>query len=342
MSIQPSDSVFLPKMPVFDLHCDTLDRLSLRNSTVYPDFAVQNKKEGISVNRLTSLYDNDAHMSLARMSNYAWCQCFAIFVPDVLQGEDARRLYEQVKSFFKEQCKTYPYEITAIRHAQEIPTAIATDKCAALLTVEGASFFTDSLAPLDDLELDGVRMVTLTWNGQNAIASGNQTHAGFSIFGKEVVKGLENRRIVVDVSHLNDEGFAEFLEFSRRPFAASHSNSRAVCEHPRNLTDDQFRAIADRGGVVGLNFYNGFLTAEKREATSEDMLRHIEHWLDLGGERAVTLGSDYDGCDVAAWLKPSDKIHVLYGEIARVFGDPIAKKIFFDNAYNFFIRNERA
>lgn len=342
MSAQPSDLVYLPKMPVFDLHCDTLDRIALRNSSVYPDFAKQNELEGIPVNRLSSLYDNDAHISLARMKNYAWTQCFAVFVPDTLQGEDAWRLYEQVKNLFQEQCSAYPYEITPIRHAQEIPTALATDKCAALLTVEGASFFTDSLAPLDDLELDGVRMVTLTWNGPNAIASGSDTHAGFTAFGKEVVKGLENRRIVVDVSHLNDEGFAELLEFSRRPLAASHSNSRAICDHPRNLTDDQFRAICDRGGIVGLNYCTDFLVTEKQDPKPEDILRHIDHWLGLGGERAISLGSDYDGCDVPTWLKPSDRVHILYEEITRAFGAEIAKEIFFDNAYNFFTRNEKA
>lgn len=89
MSVQPSDLVYLPKMPVFDLHCDTLDRIALRSSSAYPDFAKQNELEGTSVNRLSSLYDNDAHVSLSRMKNYAWSQCFAIFVPDVLQGEDA-------------------------------------------------------------------------------------------------------------------------------------------------------------------------------------------------------------------------------------------------------------
>lgn len=341
MTPQTTDLAYLNKMPVFDLHCDTLDRLALRSSSMYPDFAQQNAQEGIPVNRLASLYDNDAHISLARMSSYAWCQCFAVFVPDVLPAEDAWRLYEQVVSFFKKQCEVYPYEITAVRDPAEIPSALAAGKCAALLTVEGASFFTDSLAPLDRLELDGVRMVTLTWNGQNALASGNQTHAGFSVFGKEVVKGLENRRIVVDVSHLNDEGFAELLSFSRRPFAASHSNARGVCDHPRNLTDDQFRAIADRGGIVGLNFCNDFLTTEKRDPTSEDIIRHLEHWLELGGESVIALGSDYDGCDVPSWLKPADHVHVLYGEVLRAFGDTVAKRLFFDNAFDFFARSTK-
>lgn len=341
MAALTSNLDYRGKIPVFDLHCDTLDRLALRNSSVYPDFAHQNKAEGIPVNRMTSLYDNDAHMSLARMRGYAWCQCFAVFVPDVLQGDTAWQLYEQVTGYFKEQCAQYPYEIAAIRDPQEIPTALATEKSAALLTVEGASFFTDSLAPLDKLELDGVRMVTLTWNGANAIASGSDTHAGFTAFGREVVKGLENRRIVVDVSHLNDEGFAELLGFARRPFAASHSNSRAICDHPRNLTDDQFRAIADRGGVVGLNFCNDFLTTERRDPTPQDVLRHIEHWLDLGGENAITLGSDYDGCDVPSWLKPADRIHVLYEEVFKTFGEFIAKKLFFENAFAFFTQSTK-
>lgn len=342
MSTQAPDSGQLPKLPVFDLHCDTLDRIALGNSSVYPGFTQQNELEGIPLDRLSSLHSNDAHVSLLGMKDYAWCQCFAIFVPDVLQGEDAWGLYQQVKNLFEQQCGTYSGEISAIRHAKGIPAALEADKCAALLTVEGASFFTDSLAPLDDLEADGVKMVTLTWNAPNKIASGSQTHEGFSALGKQVVAGLENRRMVVDVSHLNDEGFAELLTFCRRPFAASHSNSRAICHHPRNLTDDQFRAICDRGGIVGLNFHAGFITTEKREPKPEDFLRHLDHWLELGGEKAISLGSDYDGCDVPLWLKPSRCVSVLYEELTRAFGDAIAQDIFFNNACDFFMRNEKA
>lgn len=341
MATQSSELAYLEKMPVFDLHCDTLDRLALRSSKLYEGFVEQNASEGISVDRLRSLYDNDAHVSLARMKFYAWCQCFAIFIPDTLQAEDSWRLYLQVRDFYREQCELYPYEIAALRDPNEIPTTLAAEKCAAFLTVEGTSFFADSLAPLDTLELDGVRMVTLTWNGKNAIASGNQTQDGFTSFGREVVKGLENRHIAVDVSHLNDKGFAELLDFSRRPFVASHSNSRAICDNPRNLSDDQFRAISERAGIVGLTYCNEFLTTEKREPTLEDLIRHISHWLEMGGERCIALGSDYDGSDVPLWLKPADKVYVVYQEVARVFGDYIAKRLFFDNAYEFFIRNAK-
>jgi len=331
----------LEKLRIFDLHCDTLDRLALRDSSVYPGFAKQNTSEGISPARMSSLFNNDAHVSLARMSNYAWCQCFAVFVPDVLFGEEAWRLYEQVTGFFSEQCEAHAQEVVAIRDFVEMSPALTAGKCAAILTVEGLSFLTDSLAPLDRLERDGVRMVTLTWNAQNAVASGKQTHAGFSVFGRKVVRELEARRIIVDVSHLNDEGFAELLDFSQRPFVASHSNSCAVCDHPRNLTDDQFRAISSQGGLVGLNFCNNFLISEKRDPTPEDVLRHIEHWLALGGEHAIALGSDYDGCDVPSWLRPADRLLVLYEETMREFGEDIAKRLFFDNAFDFFVRNAR-
>ena len=327
------------KLRVFDLHCDTLDRLALRNSDIYPDFANENALEGISPERMSSLYDNDAHVSLARMSRYDWCQCFAVFVPDVLFGEVAWKIYEQVAGFFHEQCEAHARSVAAVRDAAEITAAHAAGKSAAFLTVEGLSFLTDSLTPIDRLERDGVRMVTLTWNAQNAVASGKQTHAGFSAFGRKVVRELEARRIIVDVSHLNDEGFAELLGFSRRPFVASHSNSFAVCGHPRNLTDDQFRAICDRGGIVGLNFCRDFLISEKRDPAPEDMLRHVEHWLTLGGEYAIALGSDYDGCDVPTWLKPADRVFVLYEEVRRTFGEDVAKQLFFDNAFDFFACN---
>ncbi len=339
--MQRSETMYQGKIPVFDLHCDTLDRLALRRSNVYPDFNRLNEEEGVSLSRMTSLYDNDAHISLARVRPYAWCQCFAIFVPDVLQGEEAWRLYTKVKSFYDKQCEVNARDIMSVSHPSKIPTAFAVEKCAALLTVEGASFFTDSLAPLDVLEKDGVQMITITWNGPNALASGKQTHAGFSSFGREVVKGLENRRIIVDVSHLNDESFQELLEFSKRPFVASHSNSRAVCDHPRNLTDDQFLAIADRGGIVGMNYCNDFLVSGKNEADPDDILRHINHWLELGGEASIALGSDYDGCDIPSWLRPADRIGTLYESVARAFGKDNANRFFFENAYDFFLENRK-
>lgn len=208
-----------------------------------------------------------------------------------------------------------------------------------MLTVEGCSFLEDDAQAeqrLDALAEAGVRMATLTWNGPNALGSGNDTSDGLTPFGRRMIRGLEGRGIVVDASHLNDEGFRDLLAVAERPFACSHSNARAVCPHPRNLEDWQLREIAERGGIVGLNFYNAFLREDGAEATPDDVLRHVDHMLNVAGEGLLALGSDYDGSDVPRWLDPCDKVADLHALLAREFGAAIAERIFHGNAERFF------
>ena len=323
-------------MRVFDLHCDTLDRLCLNDCAAYPDFAQQNAKEGIPKERLASLRDNDAHVSLDRMQAQAWCQCFAIFIPDTLPPDEAWKLFKHVNAYFAEQMLAHGDLVWQVRRAHGIDEALAAGRRAALLTVEGASFLNDSFKHIDELTQAGVQMLTLTWNAQNALASGSEAQGGLSFFGRAVVYDLEERRIIIDASHLNDESLTDLLRCARRPFVASHSNARSICGHPRNLSDYQFKAIAERGGIVGLNLYTGFLIDEKREPTPADVLRHIEHWLKLGGQDAIALGSDYDGADVPLWLKGCEKLENLYEHVTAHFGSDLADKLFFTNAYTFF------
>ena len=323
------------RLRVFDLHCDTLDRLAEASGaiTVFPWF-------GPPVHSV-SLRDTDAHLSLDRMQDFDWCQCLAIFIPDHLKGEAAWRFYQRVRQFFHQQLEENADRLAQAYAASDIEEILSAGKCAALLTIEGASFFEDSPAPVEELAADGVKMLTLTWNDRNALAGGSTSSGGLTSLGKQVVRELEEHRIVVDVSHINDESFADLLSVATRPFAASHSDSRSVCPHPRNLTDDQFRAIQERGGIVGLNYSLTFLTEEKREASPDDVLRHIDHWLELGGEKTIALGSDYDGTDVPAWLESGDKLPTLYAHVAGAFGAPVADDLFFNNAQRFFLNAEK-
>ncbi|MDO5709077.1 MAG: membrane dipeptidase, partial [Coriobacteriales bacterium] len=153
----------------------------------------------------------------------------------------------------------------------------------------------------------------------------------------------EDRRIVVDVSHLNDVGFWDLMRVVRRPIAASHSNLRAVCGHRRNLTDDQFRAIVDGGGIVGLNYCIEFVcdgAARPHDVSFEALSAHIERFLDLGGEQAIALGSDFDGCTTPDWLDTAEKNTGFYQRVVGRFGTTIANRLFFENARAFFVRNE--
>ena len=317
------------RLQVFDLHCDTLDRLALGGEF---DRAYEPAAKGYPA----SLRCNNAHLSLDRMRDFDWCQCFAIYVPDTLRGADAWRFYQQVHDYFAAQLEENPDRLAQVRAPGDIDAALATGRSAALLTIEGGSFITDSLAPIGRIARDGVRMLTLTWNARNAIAGGSASTGGLTGFGRQVIGALEEQRIIVDVSHLNDESFYDVAAVATRPFAASHSNARAVCDHPRNLTDDQFRMIRDTGGIVGLNFYNNFLTTRKHDATPEDLLRHLDHWLALDGERTIALGSDYDGADIADWLAPGERLAALRSLVSKEFGPQTADALFFDNAHRFF------
>ena len=326
------------KPKVFDLHCDTLDRLALSGDPTVPGGFYEHDA-GVPRDRMSRLDDNDAHISLARMARFDWCQCFAVYVPDELRGDAAWSLFKRVRRFWESETDRCSAKVARVRDAAGAAAAFEQGISAAMLTVEGCSFLEDDAQAetrLDALAEAGVRMATLTWNGPNALGSGNDTSYGLTPFGRRMIRGLEERGIVVDASHLNDAGFRDLLAVAERPFACSHSNARAVCPHPRNLEDWQLREIADRGGIVGLNYYNAFLREDGAEATPDDVLHHVDHMLNVAGEGLLTLGSDYDGSDVPRWLDPCDKVADLHALLAREFGAAIAERIFHGNAERFF------
>lgn len=330
---------------VLDLHCDTIDALSMRGSSAFTD--ILGPIEG-------DMAHNNLQIAFDRMRQVGpWCQCYAVWVPDdppSLPGGDPLAFYRHARDYFLAQVADHADQVTQVRDALAIEDALETGKVAAMLTVENGSPVGTDLGVVDEWAADGVKMVTLTWNGRNTIASGHGTTDGLSAFGREVVRTLEDRRIVVDVSHLNDVGFWDLMKVVRRPVAASHSNARKVCGHRRNLTDDQFRAIVDMGGVVGLTYCRGFVSGryagrgwEVRsdgEVTFDEMAAHLERFLDLGGEDAVALGSDFDGSRTPGWLDSCGKLAPFHGRIAERFGETVARKLLFENAHAFFVRNE--
>nr|WP_255348646.1 membrane dipeptidase [Olsenella sp. oral taxon 809] len=254
------------------------------------------------------------------------------------------------QAYFAEQVARHADAVAQVRTAGEVDAAVASGRVAAFLTLEGASPMEGELGYLERLHEDGVRMVTLCWNGRNALASGHETCDGLSALGRRAVRRMGELGMVVDASHLNDEGFADLLACSDAPFVASHSNSRAVCGHPRNLTDDQFRAIVERGGLVGLNYFRAFVTERAAadgamvagrptpEVSFDELAAHVEHFLDLGGEDAIALGSDYDGSEVPDWLDSCQRLPAFHERMAARFGDELCEKVFFSNARDFFLR----
>ncbi len=167
-----------------------------------------------------------------------------------------------------------------------------------VLAVEGGEVLEGKISNLRILYRLGIRCLTLTWNQRNQLANGideKDNRGGLTKFGKEVVSEMNNLGMLVDVSHLSEPGFWDVLKYSKKPVAATHSCCRALYDQPRNLTDSQLSALKDNGGVIGINFYPGFLT--EGEAAIEHVVNHIEHAVSITGVDYVGLGSDFDGID---------------------------------------------
>ena len=182
--------------------------------------------------------------------------------------------------------------------------------------------------------------MTLTWNGENELGSGHTTTHGMTDFGRQAVHEMEDCGILVDVSHLNDAGYADLFETARRPFVATHSNARAVCSHKRNLTDDMIREMVRRGCLIGLNYCKSFITDGGTGDSPEDLYRHIEHFFKLGAYKNLALGSDFDGATLPTYLDSPEKAAALYEYfLNRGMSTELAEGILFRNAEEFFEKN---
>ena len=208
-------------------------------------------------------------------------------------------------------------------------------------TIENARLFAHDIELVHACAEQGLLMASLSWNAPGPLASGHDApELGLTATGREVLRRMEEERVILDVSHLNDVCFDEVASLAERPFVASHSNARAVCGHKRNLTDAQFAEIRDRGGIVGLNYADLFVVDDPAATppTFDDLSRHIEHWLDLGGERVLALGSDFDGCDPVPDIASADKMLAFQEHLEQRFGAEIIGSLCGGNALAFFER----
>lgn len=253
------------KYQIFDTHCDTL-------------CAVLDKGK--------SIIKNDCHADFERMKQYErYTQIFACFIAPVYHSCADERTMALIDTFH--------------RVTDDLPKSIR-----AILSIEGGEGIY-SLAQLRNYYRLGVRIIAPTWNYSNHIASGaleKDETRGLTEFGKKVIAEMNTLGILADVSHLNDKSFYDIADYTDKPIIASHSNSRSVCRSKavcpveRNLTDDQFMRIKQSGGCVGINFCPDFLN-ESGKAGIDDIIRHIEHFMSLGGEDNIGIGADFDGVD---------------------------------------------
>ncbi|MDR0405124.1 MAG: membrane dipeptidase [Oscillospiraceae bacterium] len=307
-------------MNFFDLHCDTIYECILKNK---------------------KLNKNNLHISLERGRNFnRWVQCFAIWLNDKESSFELENFVFKAIDFWSEQVENNP-DIIFCKEKSDLKSAFFKKKIGAILCVENLSCLEDDLLVLDKLYEKGVRLATLTWNGSNKVGAGALTKSGgLTVFGKYVLIRMLELGLIVDISHASDHLFYDvFSRYSGSgKVMASHSNSRKICNHPRNLTDEQFITLKSREGVVGLTFCKDFLRKDKK-AQIYDILHHAEHFLELGGEEVISIGSDFDGADMPEGLVGIESIYDLYEVFLRYYQESLVEAIFFKNAYNFFYRN---
>ncbi len=300
---------------LFDLHCDTLGR---------------------GCDERCLIEGNGGAVDLRRGRAFApWVQAFAAFVPDDLCGDAAERrctaLLDTAERWEREQ----PDDFRIIRGREDLTNTNIV--CHALLTGENIGAIGD-LACLDRLRARSMRAATLTWNGDNPWGSGCfGSDNGLTSLGIRAIERMRELGITVDVSHLNERGFWDVARRLKRPFIASHSNSAAITPHPRNLTDEQFRAIRDRGGVVGINLYHAHLGIPFNGDYFGAFARHLTYFLSLGGEDTVCIGTDLDGMELPPTFDGMTVLGQLHDYLlSRGFDAALLDKVFYTNAYRFF------
>lgn len=319
-------------MKVADMHCDTLNELK------YAFY----RGEQLDFGR------NDLQVDLEKLrAGDYMLQSFALFTH--FDGQDP--LVEAIDEYdqFRRLLAEYPNDIRQVRTMAEIAENRDAGRISALLTVEDSGCCRGNLSVLRLLYELGVRIMTITWNHENELGypnlpakdgstdfpGGADTIHGLKETGFAFIHEMERLGIIIDVSHLSDAGFWDVYRSTARPFIASHSNARAVTEHARNLTDDMIRAIADRGGVTGINYCSRFVDTEHKEhpvSRVTYMADHIEYIRRVGGIDMIGLGSDFDGIEGDLELCDPSRLPLLERELRhRGFHEREIEQIFSGN-----------
>jgi membrane dipeptidase len=233
-----------------------------------------------------------------------------IFVPTEFKPHKTVDVAFQQLSIYDRIYEKHKDNIFQIKNANNLVSLEKDSRIGFLTLMEGADPI-QKPKELNDFYERGIRVIGLAWNDQNQFASGNNTDSGLTENGKELIKRMDEFEITLDLSHLNERCFWEALEICKTIPIASHSNARSLTDHPRNLKDDQLRAISERGGVIGLVLYKHFLKTayenstcgEQIQTTLEDIFAHADYIINLCGEDHVGIGSDLDGAGVEDFPK---------------------------------------
>ena len=290
--------------PIIDLHCDTIMAL------------YQHKDK--------ELLKNDLQIDLLKMKegNYL-AQTFAMFV--FYKVEAPFKTCNEMIDLFYQELEKNSDKIKLALSKDELLTNYKNGYLNAILSIEEGGVIGDKIEILVHFYNRGVRMICLNWNFVNGIGHPNfsyyedgkkdfttpNTTQGLTPFGIEVVKKMDELGMIIDVSHLSDKGFWDVYNNTTKPFIASHSNSRSVCNHTRNLTDEMIKALSSRGGVIGLNFATDFINGEEKVTYVKDIVKHALHIIEVGGVDCLAIGTDFDGINRTTEIDNASMMPIL-------------------------------
>ncbi|MDR5588641.1 dipeptidase [Clostridium aquiflavi] len=306
-------------MNFIDLHCDTASKI------YYDKLNIKNDVCKVTLDKLKK--------------GEALAQVFAFFIDqDITKTpfEEFLKLYNN----FKLELDNNSNKIEIVTNIKELDECNRKNKIGAFLSIEEGEVIEGDVEKLREVYRMGIRIITITWNYENKLGYPNANYIfkenGLTSLGKDILQEMEILGIIPDVSHLSDGGFYDLVKLCKKPFIASHSNSRAITNHPRNLTDEMIKLLSDKGGVMGINFCSSFLGNEEISSI-EEMLTHIKHIRNIGGIDVIALGSDFDGIDNEVEIQNCSEFYKLYDVLKKNgFTENDVEKIFYKNVKRVF------
>ena len=300
---------------MIDLHCDTIMQL-----LDHPDSG--------------DLYRNTWKIDIEKLQKaHSKVQDFALFV-NLGKTNDPYGRYEEMRNLCTTQIHLYGEHIQHVLSYQDVESVYESGKIGALMSIEEGGVLGGDLDKLKQAYQDGVRLITLTWNYPNGLGEPHcgEQHKKLTPKGIEFVEAMQDLGIIVDCSHLNDAGTEQLGDILDVPFIASHSNAREVTAHTRNLPDNLIKLIANKGGVIGLNFAQSFLGTSP-VSRIEDIVKHGLYLINKGGEDVVALGTDFDGIKPDTEIKDTSEMYRLYDAFKEAgLSEEQCEKLFWKNA----------
>ena len=308
-------------LSLFDTHCDTAFELYRRHE---------------------ELQENTCHISLSHAKAYEkYVQLFAVWSDKRLDDQRCWEDFLKIADNFDCLIEKENQNVVRIRTAAEMQSALETSKRVAVLAVEDARLLAGDIDRLQVLYQKGVRCMTLLWGGETCIGGSHNTETGLTDFGKQVVRRCFELGIVPDVSHASKQSVDDIIEIANqynKPFIATHSNSYSAYAHSRNLRDTHLADLMRLGGIVGVSMCPAHLCdCSQQNATAEDVVRHIDRYMELGAQDHLCFGCDFDGTDLPSGINHVADLHKVAELLAsHGYTDDQIDKIFWKNAYTFF------